>query len=248
MLSGEVTGFEALVRWNHPERGLLQPGSFVPFAEQSGLIGEIGAFVLDAACRDVARWSADLPTGTSLPTMSVNLSPHQLAVPDLPDLVRDTLARHRVAPGQLCLEITEGALMSDPLAAIEALVALRELGLHLAVDDVGTGYSSLAYLQRFPIDILKIDRSFVSDLTDAPDSPMVAAIVQLALTLGLTPLAEGIETPEQSSLLLSYGCRLAQGFLFGRPTESESAAALLMAPPPARSAGLTPARRLATRR
>jgi diguanylate cyclase (GGDEF)-like protein/PAS domain S-box-containing protein len=227
MVSGDLTGFEALVRWNHPERGLLQPGSFIPFAEQSGLIGEIGAYVLDRACHDLAAWTAGLAAGAELPTVSVNVSPNQLTEPDLARRVRATLERHGLAPDQLCLEITEGALMSDPLAAIDALVSLREIGLRLAVDDFGTGYSSLAYLQRFPIDILKIDRSFVSDLSAAPESPMVAAIVQLALTLGLTPLAEGIETPEQSALLLSYGCRLAQGYLYGKPVDPESAAALV---------------------
>jgi diguanylate cyclase (GGDEF)-like protein/PAS domain S-box-containing protein len=225
MVSGAVSGFEALVRWQHPERGLVQPSGFIPFAEQSGLITEIGTHVLETACREASGWLAACPD--TRPTMSVNLSPNQLLEPDLAQRVGDILDRTGLPPELLCLEITEGALMHDPLAAIDALRSLREIGLRLAVDDFGTGYSSLAYLQRFPIDILKVDQSFVSDLTGAPDSPMVSAIVRLALTLGVTPLAEGIETPEQAELLVSFGCRLAQGYLFGHPADAATSLDLL---------------------
>lgn len=214
-------GFEALVRWQHPQRGLLAPGAFIPFAEQVGLIDEIGRHVLGAACAEAATW---LPVrdGEQAPTISVNVSPPQLKDPAFPDHLAAILAQSGLPAQRLILEITEGALMSDPLAAIESLRRLESLGCQLAVDDFGTGYSSLAYLQQFPIHILKVDRSFIEDL-DTGSSSLVNAIVQLADTLELVAVAEGVETELQAAILRDIGCTFAQGYLFGRPAPAESA-------------------------
>lgn len=224
--SGRIEGFEALVRWQHPTRGLLAPGAFIPFAEQTGLIDEIGRYVLQTACTEAASWLTD-GVGYDAPAISVNLAPRQLLDPRLPTSIRATLELVDLAPERLILEITEGALMADPVRAIASLEALDEMGVRLAVDDFGTGYSSLAYLQQFPIDILKIDRAFVSNLTSDPRSSLASAIVQLTRTLGLTPLAEGIETEEQAEVLRSLGCSLAQGFHLGRPIDAAATRALL---------------------
>ncbi len=216
--SNRTYGFEALVRWNHPERGLLAPGAFIPFAEQVGLIDEIGLHVLEVACAEAASWSpvrADLPA----PSISVNLSARQLLDPELPERIADVLAATGLDVERLTLELTESSLMTDPLAAIESLRRLEVLGCRLAVDDFGTGYSSLAYLQQFPIHVLKVDRSFVSEIGGRGPS-LAGAIVQLAQTLGLVPLAEGVETPAQMVALRELGCPLAQGYLLGRPADA----------------------------
>jgi len=224
--SGRIEGFEALVRWQHPTRGLLAPGAFIPFAEQTGLIDEIGRHVLMTACAEAASWPAD-GVGHDAPAISVNLAPRQLLDPRLPSWIRASIELVGLAPERLILEITEGALMADPFAAISSLEALDRMGVRLAVDDFGTGYSSLAYLQQFPIDILKIDRAFVSNLTSDPSSSLASAIVQLTRTLGLTPLAEGIETEEQAEVLRTLGCSLAQGFHLGRPIDAAATRSLL---------------------
>jgi diguanylate cyclase (GGDEF)-like protein/PAS domain S-box-containing protein len=224
--SGRITAFEALVRWHHPERGLLSPLSFIPFAEETGLIDEIGRHVLVTACRQAARWSGVVGRGAA-PAVTVNVAPRQLLDPRLPDRVESLLEQCRLDPPRLILEITEGALMKDPVAATVGLRRLSDLGVRLAVDDFGTGYSSLAYLQQFPIDLLKIDGSFVSDILSRSGSLLVRAIVQIAHTLGLVPVAEGVESAAQAEALAACGCDLAQGFHLGRPADAASTTALL---------------------
>ena len=227
--SGRIAGFESLVRWLHPERGLLSPLSFIPFAEETGLIDEIGHHVLVTACEEAARWTGIVGSGDA-PAVSVNVAPRQLLDVHLPDRVESLLDRCRLDPPRLILEITEGALMKDPAAATVGLRRLSDLGVRLAVDDFGTGYSSLAYLQQFPIDLLKIDGSFVSDILSRSGSLLVQAIVQISHTLGLVPVAEGVESSAQSEALSACGCDLAQGFHLGRPVDAESTRALLTAP------------------
>jgi diguanylate cyclase (GGDEF)-like protein/PAS domain S-box-containing protein len=227
--SGRITALEALVRWHHPERGLLSPLSFIPFAEETGLIDEIGRHVLVTACQQAARW-AGLVGRDAAPAVSVNVAPRQLLDPRLPDRVESLLDQCRLDPPTLILEITEGALMKDPAAATISLQRLSDLGVRLAVDDFGTGYSSLAYLQQFPIDLLKIDGSFVSDILTRSGSLLVRAIVQIAHTLGLIPVAEGIESAAQAEALAACGCDLGQGFYLGRPADAAATIALLASP------------------
>ena len=215
--TGRIAAFEALVRWQHPERGLLGPMSFIPFAEAGGLIDEIGNHVLLTACEEAGSWFRAL--GNAAPAISVNVSPRQLLGADLPERVESLLQRCGLDPSQVILEITEGALIKDPDAAAAKLESLSRIGVRLAVDDFGTGYSSLAYLQQFPIDMLKIDRSFVNDMT-RPESSLAAAIVQISHTLGLVPIAEGVETQAQADALAALGCDLAQGFHLGRPADA----------------------------
>jgi len=211
-----VTGFEALIRWEHPERGLVGPGEFIDLAEETGLVVPIGAWVLETACKQLVRWhqrGADL-------SMSVNLAARQLAEPGLVDEFAHILAATGVRPDRMWLELTESALMHDAEATISSLRALRELGVHLAVDDFGTGYSSMAYLKRFPVSSLKIDRAFVDGLgRDAEDSAICAAVVNLAHSLGMRAVGEGVETTEQLNELRALGCEYGQGFLFGRPQD-----------------------------
>ncbi|MFC3686965.1 putative bifunctional diguanylate cyclase/phosphodiesterase [Aquipuribacter hungaricus] len=214
------TAVEALVRWQHPERGLLPPGVFIEAAERSGLVHALGRWVLDAALAQVAVW--DRTEGLGRVQVSVNLSTRQLTDPSLPADVGTALRRHGVDPGQLVLEVTETALMVDPDAARTTLLALRELGVGIAVDDFGTGYASLTYLQQFPVDELKIDRSFVAGLgrSDADDA-IVASCVQLAHGLGLSAVAEGVEGAGQLEALRRLGCDYVQGYHLGRPMPPE---------------------------
>jgi EAL domain-containing protein (putative c-di-GMP-specific phosphodiesterase class I) len=206
---------EALVRWHHPERGLVSPARFIPIAEDTGLILPIGDWVLDEACRRFAEWKA-ARIGPS--RVAVNLSVHQLRDPTLVGKVAAALQRHGLAENELELEITETTAMSDPAEAIVTLQALRDLGVTLAIDDFGTGYSSLAYLKRLPIQVLKLDRDLIRDIeTDENDAAISAATLALAESLGLTVVAEGIETEGQRRLLREQGCDLLQGFLFGHP-------------------------------
>jgi diguanylate cyclase (GGDEF)-like protein/PAS domain S-box-containing protein len=223
--TGRIAAFEALVRWQHPERGLLGPMSFIPFAEAGGLIDEIGNHVLLTACEEAGSWSSAVGK-LEPPAISVNVSPRQLLDADLPERVESLLLRCGLDPARLILEITEGALIKDPDAAAAKLRSLSRLGVRLAVDDFGTGYSSLAYLQQFPIDMLKIDRSFVNDMTQ-PESSLAAAIVQISHTLGLVPIAEGVESQDQADALAELGCDLAQGFHLGRPLDAAASRALL---------------------
>jgi diguanylate cyclase (GGDEF)-like protein/PAS domain S-box-containing protein len=222
--SGRVIGFEALVRWNHPERGLIPPAEFIPLAEDTGLILPIGAWVLETACRQVVHWQAvrDRVSQGGMLAMNVNLAPRQLADPTLPKTVTRILDDTGVNPNAVCLELTENALMQNPVSATEALRRLRRLGIHLSIDDFGTGYSSLSYLKRFPVEALKIDRSFIDGLGhDHEDTSIVEAIVTLAHALGLTAVAEGLESPTQLEALRVIGCDFAQGFLLGRALPAE---------------------------
>jgi diguanylate cyclase (GGDEF)-like protein/PAS domain S-box-containing protein len=225
--SGRITTVEALVRWQHPTRGLLPPDTFIPIAEDTGLIDGIGRHVLDVACAQVRHWQLEHPEHGHL-SAAVNLSPRQLLDPTLIDDVSAALAASGLPAANLTLEITEGAMMRDADAAIRSLQALKALGVRLAVDDFGIGHSSLSYLQRFPIDVLKIDKSFVWSIDAGPDESALAhAIVRLAQTLHLTAIAEGVETEEQATALTALGCDQAQGFYFARPLDAAALDALL---------------------
>src|SRR3954453_56187 len=222
MRTGRPIGAEALVRWEHPTEGLRGPDQFIALAEESGLITEIGALVLNDACRQAARWVADSPEQQDL-LVTVNLSARQVADPRIVEQVAAALADSGLEPNRLVLEITETVLMHDRDAAAATLWQLKGLGVRIAIDDFGTGYSSLAYLRRFPIDMLKVAREFVDGLgRDAHDDVITRAIVELANTLGLVTVAEGIETTQQSETLAALGCDIAQGSLFSRPIEAEA--------------------------
>jgi diguanylate cyclase (GGDEF)-like protein len=223
--SGEVGGFEALLRWRHPSRGLIAPGAFIPLAEETRLMPAIGRWVLESACRHAVSWRES--TGASDLTVSVNLSARQLQSPSLFEDVGHALERSGLPPCGLVLEITETVLMSDTESTIGKLKRLKHMGVGLAVDDFGTGYSSLQYLRRFPIDTLKIDKSFVDDLAGAGDDAALArAIVDLGESFGLTVVAEGIECEEQRRRLVELGCQLGQGFLFSPPLAAADASEL----------------------
>ena len=217
LATGSLTAVEALVRWQHPQRGLLDPVDFIPVAEDSGLIGALGDWVLTTACRDGATWQDRFPRAEPL-LVCVNASARQLANAAFPARVADAMSRYGLAPGSLALEITESVLMEEAHAPVTVLASLREYGLRLMLDDFGTGYSSLAYLKRFPLDVLKIDRSFIAGLgRDEEDSAIVAAIIQMARTLGLTVVAEGVERPEQLERLRELDCDRVQGRLIAEP-------------------------------
>nr|WP_253907981.1 bifunctional diguanylate cyclase/phosphodiesterase [Arthrobacter sp. H20] len=221
LASGQMNGFEALVRWDHPERGLLDPSAFIDFAEESGLILPLGAWVINAAVAQQAQWHR-LSAGRPPVRMSVNISAIQLNDPRLEELVTEALDRHYVAPEFLTLEVTETALTEDPVSALKTLEVLNALGIRLAIDDFGTGHSSLTYLKRFPIDELKIDRSFIAGLTtDSKDRAIVVSCIQLAHATNLIAVAEGVETPDQLHALTGLGCDLAQGYFYTRPMSAE---------------------------
>lgn len=214
-----IVGVEALVRWQHPERGLIPPDRFIPIADESGLIVEIGEWVLAKACSQMRAWHEQGFAGLSI---AVNVSAVQFGQPRLLEVVSRTLEESRLDPRFLMLEITEGVLMQDAETAVGMLRALKNMGVKIAVDDFGTGYSSLAYLKRFPIDVLKIDRSFVSDLADdEDDAAIVRAIIALAKSLHLTTVAEGVETAEQANLLRAQQVERFQGYYFSRPLSDE---------------------------
>jgi len=211
--TGLVEGIEALVRWHDPERGMVPPDEFIPLAEVTGLIGEISAFVLRTACAEHR-----LAAGGPALTVAVNISARQFQRGEVVELVRRTLDETRLDPRRLALEITETMAMQDHALTVETLKRLKALGVKVSIDDFGTGYSSLAYLRRFPIDTLKVDRSFVHDIsTDASAAGIVGAIIALARELGLRVVAEGVETREQLVFLRRQGCHAAQGYLFARP-------------------------------
>jgi diguanylate cyclase (GGDEF)-like protein len=212
--SGEPVGVEALVRWNHPRRGRIMPDVFIPLAERSGFIRPLTAFVLDAALAQCSAWQRCHP-GMQV---SVNLSARNLQQDDLPAHVQDALRRHGLPPGLLELEITESFLMADPAAARRLLVELHDLGVRLAIDDFGTGMSSLSYLKDLPVDVLKIDKSFITDmLVDVKDTLIVRGVVDLATSLGLSTVAEGVEDHETLARLAEIGCTYAQGYGISRP-------------------------------
>jgi diguanylate cyclase (GGDEF)-like protein len=216
--TGRVLGGEALVRWLHPQRGLVQPMQFIPFAEQTGFIRQITTWMLTAGVQALQDWQE---AGRVL-KLSINLSTRDLLDPELTDRVRHLLDRHRVSAARLCLEITESAIMDDPARALQTLQKLHELGVHLSIDDFGTGYSSLAYLKRLPVDELKIDRSFVTNMErDLDDARIVQSTIGLAHNLGLTVVAEGVETDKAWALLARLGCDEGQGYGIGRPMPSD---------------------------
>jgi EAL domain-containing protein (putative c-di-GMP-specific phosphodiesterase class I) len=208
-------GAEALVRWQHPERGLLPPSEFVPVAEETGLIVVVGEWVLEQAAREAAKWQVEHNQSF---LVSVNLSARQLAQPQLAEMVAGVIARTGVQPENLCLEITESVLMDDADQAMNMIQKLRALGVKLHIDDFGTGYSSLGYLKRFPVDGVKIDRSFVDGLgADPGDGAIVSAVIGLAHALQLDVVAEGVETEAQLTELIRLGCDEAQGYFFAPP-------------------------------
>ncbi len=222
--SNVMTGYEALVRWQHPAHGLLQPISFVPLAEQSGLIVALGRWVMRAACNAAVR----LHPGVSGPSMSVNVAAQQLAEDDFVEQVVGALEASGLAPGRLVLEITESVVLNDLDLVLERLRALRELGIRVAIDDFGTGYSSLAYLSRLPLDILKVDKSFIDHVVeDEQDARVTMAIIAMSATMNLSVVAEGVETEPQAQWLRDAGCRSVQGYLFSRPVPEATALALL---------------------
>ncbi|WP_324276539.1 putative bifunctional diguanylate cyclase/phosphodiesterase [Blastococcus brunescens] len=227
--SGRPIGAEALVRWQHPVDGLRSPDQFIGLAEESGLITRIGELVLGDACRQAARWVAECQGQDDL-LVTVNLSARQVADDQIVDQVREALAASGLDPHRLVLEITETVLMQDRDAAAATLWLLKGLGVRIAIDDFGTGYSSLAYLRRFPIDMLKVAREFVDGLgRDAHDDVITRAIVELAGTLGLLTVAEGVETTQQSETVTALGCDIAQGYLFSRPIEADAVSAVMSA-------------------
>jgi len=226
---GSIAGVEALVRWEHPTEGIISPAEFIPIAEETGLIVPLGEWVLGEACRQARAWRQGQP-GLEHLTVSVNLSGRQIAQPDLVSVVANILADSGLHPDGLVLEITESVLMGDAEYAITVLQSLKNLGVQLSVDDFGTGYSSLSYLKKFPVDVLKIDRTFVDGVsTDGEDSAIVQATISLAGSLGLTTVGEGVETLAQVEALTRFGCDKAQGYLFSRPLPPSAVTEVLVA-------------------
>jgi EAL domain-containing protein (putative c-di-GMP-specific phosphodiesterase class I) len=218
-LTGRPSGVEALLRWKHPERGVVSPDRFIPLADESGLIVEIGAWVMREACSQGRRWHEQGMTDLS---MSVNVSAVQFAQPRLLETVRTTLEDTGFPPDKLVLEITESVLMKDAETTIGMLKALKNMGVRISMDDFGTGYSSLSYLKRFPIDIVKIDKSFVRDINeDEDDAAIIRVIIALARSLRLTTVAEGVETQEQLGFLMREQCDRFQGYFFSRPVDAD---------------------------
>ena len=225
--TGNILGLEALVRWEHPELGLVPPSEFIPVAENTGMIVDIGRWVLQETCVQVRRWQ-DSYTSESPLRANVNLSARQFRTPDLAGGIAEVLKETGLDPESLELELTETVVMEDAQATLGILETLKSLGVRLAIDDFGTGYSSLAYLKRFPVDTLKIDRLFIAGLDkNVEDEVIVAAMIELARGLGLTVVPEGVETLEQLRRLRKAGCDVAQGFYFSRPLPTEAVAALL---------------------
>jgi diguanylate cyclase (GGDEF)-like protein/PAS domain S-box-containing protein len=225
--SGQITGFEALLRWQHPTRGLLQPLDFIPVAEETGMIRELGWWNLQRACRQISDWNGRRNGGPPL-TMSVNLSAKQFLQPNLVAEIEKLLRETELAPDTLRFEITESTVMVDPSAAVETLLQIKSLGVCLSIDDFGTGYSSLSYLHRFPLDTLKIDRSFTKAIGQGGDSlEIVRTILPMANSLRLNVVAEGVETAEQLAMLRKLRCEYAQGYYFSEPVSADEAGALL---------------------
>ena len=225
-----VVGLEALIRWQHPERGLIPPMDFIPQAEETGQILPIGDWGLSEACNQIQEWNREDP-GHSALRVCVNLSAHQFSREGLADHVEALLSRFHISSRQLGLEMTESSLISDPRTTLDVLGSLRRLGVSLLIDDFGTGYSSLNHLHSFPFDVLKIDRSFVGRMTHG-EQPLqiVRTIIELARVMGMDVVAEGIETPEQHRLLREMGCRYGQGVLYARPMSTETITQLLRLP------------------
>jgi EAL domain-containing protein (putative c-di-GMP-specific phosphodiesterase class I) len=228
-----IVGFEALVRWRHPELGLVAPDQFIPLAEETGMIVAIGRWVLDRACTDARAWQREFPSDPPL-TLSVNLSARQLVELDLRERVDSILKQSGLDPKSLHLEITESAIMQRPDYVTVVLGQLKDLGIHISIDDFGTGYSSLSYLHLFPVDFLKIDRSFVSSMhAVSKQRRIVETILLLARNLGVGVIAEGVEGEAQRQELHELGCVLGQGYLFSRPVDALGVRRLLAAGVPA---------------
>ncbi len=225
--TNRIAGFEALVRWQHPIKGLIPPAEFIPTAEETGLIVPIGYWVLDEACRQIGIWQAQFPADPPL-TINVNLSTRQYTQPDLIPRITDVLQKNKLDAGSLKLELTESLVIEDSESTSLTLSKLRGLGIQVQIDDFGTGYSSLSYLHTLPIDTLKVDRSFISRLgTNTNSSEIVRTILTLAHNLGMKVIAEGVETDEQLSRLKAMDCEYIQGFLFAKPVDNQEAGALL---------------------
>jgi diguanylate cyclase (GGDEF)-like protein/PAS domain S-box-containing protein len=227
LASGEIAGFEALLRWQHPTRGLLGPIEFIGVVEETGLIRELGWWNLSEACRQIGEWRAASPANANL-IISVNLSAKQFLQPNLVADIANLLREIKLPPDALKLEITESTVMKDPSGAVEMLQQIKSLGVRLAIDDFGTGYSSLSYLHRFPLDTLKIDRSFISSMDDDGDGMEIArTILPMAKNLRLDVVAEGVETLEQFELLKKFNCAFGQGYYFSRPLPADGISTLL---------------------
>jgi diguanylate cyclase (GGDEF)-like protein len=227
-IDGEVVGFEALLRWQHPKRGMIPAGTFIPLAEESGLIVAMGEWIMREACRQAASWPKAM-------NVAINLSPVQFRHGDLPGLVHSVLLETGLSPARLELEITEGVLIGDFSRAVSILRRLKALGVRIAMDDFGTGYSSLSYLQSFPFDKIKIDRAFITNLERNPQSAtIIRAVIGLARGLKVPVVAEGVETDDQLAFLSKERCDEIQGYLVGRPLPIEEYAELTGLPPPVR--------------
>ena len=227
VIDERIIGFESLIRWNHPEKGFVSPADFIPVAEDTGLIVEIGEWVLNESCRQLKEWQAKTPNAQEM-IVSVNLSAKQLEDDGLIDTVARALSSHKMNASSLKLEITESAIMTNADSMIERVTDLRELGVLLSIDDFGTGYSSLSYLHKFPVDTLKVDRSFISRIgVDKENSEIVATIIGLGESLGMKVVAEGVETIEQTEFLQSIKCDYAQGFYWSKPLEQQKALRLI---------------------
>ena len=230
---GRIVAVEALVRWEHPERGLLLPGKFIPVAEETGLIVPIGQWVLETACQQARAWQQRYPADPPL-VMCVNLSPRHFRHPSLVDEIVEILQKTGLEPSSLGLEITESVVMEDARSTVATLRELAALGVQLAIDDFGTGYSSLSYLKHFPVSFLKIDRSFIDGLEEgSKDGAILEAVIGLAQALGMKAIAEGVESAEQLAQLREMGCEMGQGYYFTRPLPSEAASELLATHSPA---------------
>ena len=227
MRTGRITGLEALVRWQHPERGLIPPGDFIPVAESTGLIRPLGLWVLRESCLQTVRWQIELPDTTPL-GVSVNVSARQIHQGDLPDQVRAVLLESGLPAERLTLEMTESVLIDNREETLATMTTLHGMGVRLAIDDFGTGYSSLSYLHRFPVDALKIDQSFVERLSTGGDGALVSTILRLGQSLQLETVAEGIEHPQQMLMLRRQGCTTGQGFHFSRPVPADDVLEMLL--------------------
>lgn len=228
LTTGELRGFEALVRWQHPKRGLIPPNEFIPMAEETGLIAPIGRWVLNRACTTLAAWRRAMPNANGL-FLSVNISGKQFSQTDLLDLIKRSLDEAELPPEHLRLEITETAIMENAASAVDRLRKLKDNGIGIAIDDFGTGYSSMSYLQRFPLDALKVDISFVRALEQRPENKaIVKAIINLAHTLNLKCIAEGVEKEFQRDYLAELGCEFGQGFMYSPPLSEDKAVELIL--------------------
>jgi len=220
-----VTGMEALIRWMHPDKGLIPPMEFIPLAEANGLIIPIGEFVTGAACRQIKTWQA---AGCRQMQIALNVSSRQFDQKNFTEVIRGILLDTMISPQCLALEITESTLMQNPEKAIQILTELKAMGIEIAIDDFGTGYSSLSYLKRLPLDFLKIDQSFIKNLASDPsDQAIVKATIAMAHGLNLKTIAEGVETEEQLSFLQEHGCDEIQGYFFSRPLPAEEIPGIL---------------------